>query len=120
MRTLSFALLLAGAFLVSGGAGAQTAPPSSGDAAHGKAVFLNDGCYECHGTIGQGARGPGPRLAPKPLPFDAFAHQVRQPVNVMPPYTTVVLSDKDLADIYAYLQTVPPPPALKDAAILNH
>ena len=102
-----------------GAAAAQTAAPS-GDAANGKKLYLADGCYQCHGTVGQGSRGTGPRLAPKPLPYDAFAKQVREPVNVMPPYTKIVLADKDLADMYAYLMTVPPPPDLKDAAILNH
>jgi hypothetical protein len=29
----------------------------------------------------------------------------------MPPYTTKVLSDTDLADIYAFLQSVPAAPA---------
>jgi ubiquinol-cytochrome c reductase cytochrome c subunit len=114
-------IVLAGcaAIVVAGTAMAQTAAPS-GDAANGKTLLLADGCYQCHGTVGQGSRGTGPRLAPKPLPFDAFAKQVREPVNTMPPYTKMVLSDQQLADIYAYLNTVPPPPDPKDAAILNH
>ena len=119
MRTMLFAPLAILLLAAAAPAAAQTAAPQ-GDAANGKKLFLADGCYQCHGTVGQGSRGTGPRLAPKPLPYDAFAKQVRDPVNVMPPYTKVVLADKDLADMYAYLQTVPPPPDLKDAAILNH
>jgi len=38
----------------------------------------------------------------------------------MPPYTTVVLSDQDLGDIYAYLLTIPPLVDSKAAAILDH
>jgi hypothetical protein len=61
-----------------------------------------------------------PHLAPNPLPYEAFAGQVRRPVNAMPPYTTVVLLDRELADIYAYLVTIPPLPDPKSAAILDH
>ena len=119
MRQLLLAGLGLSLVLWSGAAAAQAAG-AKGDAANGQKLFMADGCYQCHGTVGQGSRGTGPRLAPKPLPYDAFAKQVRDPVNVMPPYTTVVLADKDLGDIYAYLQTVPPPPDLKDVTILNH
>jgi len=38
----------------------------------------------------------------------------------MPPYTTVVLSDQDLGDIYAYLVAIPPLPDPKAAVILDH
>jgi hypothetical protein len=37
------------------------------------------------------------------MPFEAFADLLRRPRNIMPPYTTVVLSDQQLTDIYAYL-----------------
>jgi mono/diheme cytochrome c family protein len=36
----------------------------------------------------------------------------------MPPYTNQV-SDSDIADIRAYLATVPAPPAVKDIPLLN-
>jgi hypothetical protein len=36
----------------------------------------------------------------------------------MPPYTTKVLPDQDLADIYAFLLSVPPPPALDSIPLL--
>jgi cytochrome c len=98
---------------------AQDAGPR-GDAANGKRIYLADGCDLCHGTIGQGGRGTGPHLAPNPLPYEAFAGQVRRPANAMPPYTSVVLSDRDLGDIYAYLLTIPPLPDPKAAAILEH
>jgi len=97
----------------------QVAGPA-GDAVNGKRVYMAVGCYQCHGTVGQGSRPTGPHLAPNPLPYEAFAAVVRRPVNVMPPYTTVVLSDQDLGDIYAYLLTIPPLPDPKAAAILDH
>jgi len=107
--------------LLAGGALAQAqgAPPP-GDAANGKRVYMADGCYQCHGTVGQGSRPTGPHIAPNPLPYEAFAGQVRRPVNSMPPYTSVVLSDQDLADIYAYLVSIPPLPDPQAAAILDH
>jgi ubiquinol-cytochrome c reductase cytochrome c subunit len=97
----------------------QVAGPP-GDAVNGKRIYMAVGCYQCHGTVGQGSRPTGPHLAPNPLPYEAFAAVVRRPVNVMPPYTTVVLSDQDLGDIYAYLLTIPPLPDPKAAAILDH
>jgi hypothetical protein len=38
----------------------------------------------------------------------------------MPPYTAVVLTDVELADIYAYLLAIPPLPDPKAAAILDN
>jgi hypothetical protein len=38
----------------------------------------------------------------------------------MPPYTTKVVSDKDVADIYAFLQSVKQPPPVKDIQLLNN
>jgi len=43
------------------------------------------------------------------MPFEGFVEQNRNPSGVMPPYEAVVLSDRQLADIYAYLQTLPGP-----------
>ena len=54
------------------------------------------------------------------MPYEAFAGQVRHPANAMPPYTTIVLSDRDLADIFAYLLTIPPLVDPKSAAILDN
>jgi ubiquinol-cytochrome c reductase cytochrome c subunit len=111
--------MLATALLAAGApARAQGAPP--GDVANGKRAYMVDGCYQCHGTVGQGSRPTGPHLAPNPLPYEAFAAQVRHPVNAMPPYTTVVLSERDLVDIYAYLVSIPPLIDPKAAAILDH
>jgi hypothetical protein len=37
----------------------------------------------------------------------------------MPPYTLKVLSDAELADIYAFLRSIPPPRGEKDIPSLN-
>jgi mono/diheme cytochrome c family protein len=81
-------------------------PP--GDARHGYQLFLTVGCYQCHGTSGEGGGVFGPRLAPDPLPFIAVAHQLRSPAMRMPVYTAKVLTDQEVADIYAYLRSIPP------------
>jgi cytochrome c1 len=46
------------------------------------------------------------------------ARNATAPVVTMPPYTSKVVTDQELADIYAYLKTIQPPPALKDIPLL--
>jgi ubiquinol-cytochrome c reductase cytochrome c subunit len=84
-------------------------------AQNGKKLFDSYGCYQCHGHDGHG--GAGARLAPNPIPFTQFSKYVRQPTGEMPPYTTKVVSDKELKDIYDYLQSQPQPP--KTIPLLN-
>ena len=86
-----------------------------GDVAAGRQTYVAVGCFECHGRNGQGGGflGPTPTLSHTELPLDAFTVQLRQPANVMPAYSPKVLPEKDVADIYAYLQTVPGPRDIK-------
>jgi len=114
-RTLLSCLLLLGACAI---ASAQS-PAPAGDAANGHTLFMADGCYQCHGTVGQGSRSTGPRLAPNPIPYEGFAQQLRKPANIMPPYTALVLSDAQLADIYAYVSSLPGPAKAEDVKILH-
>jgi mono/diheme cytochrome c family protein len=95
---------------------AETPP---GNAENGKRIFNKNGCYQCHGREGQGSSMTGPRIAPDPVPFDVLARYVRKPLGEMPPYTAKVVSDQELADIYAFLQSRPHPPAAKDVQILK-
>jgi ubiquinol-cytochrome c reductase cytochrome c subunit len=111
-RLATFALAIAAAALFSvHGAFAQTAPaaapPPPGDAARGKADFLRYGCYECHGTVGQGNYGTGAKLAPHPIPWAAVNAYVRKPGGNMPSFSEKILPTSDLADIYAYLSSIP-------------
>ena len=115
MRVAFMALLA----LVPFAAAAQDKPPA-GDPAAGKQIFARDVCYSCHGYDGQGSRVTGPRLARTQLPYDAFTQQLREPSAEMPAYSAKVLPDKDVADIYAYLQSLPVPPEVKDIAILKN
>jgi mono/diheme cytochrome c family protein len=99
---------------------AQDAP--QGDAANGKRLFLADGCFTCHGRSGQGGayNGPAPILAKTALPFDGFRGQVRNPVNDMPAFSDALLSDKDIADIYTFVRSLPGPRSARDIPILNN
>jgi len=106
-------------------AGAQTTPaqPSptapSGNADEGKKLFVSYGCYQCHGREAQGSSATGPRLGPRPIAFSAFSRYVRRPTGQMPPYTSKVVSDADLANIYTYVQTRATPPAAQGIPLLR-
>ena len=90
-------------------------------AEHGKTVFIQKGCWQCHGTMGQGSimTSGGKRLAPSPLPWETFSSFVRSTNRAMPPFSEKILSDSDLADIYAYLQSIPKPPEPNSIPLLN-
>ena len=119
MKKLFARGLMAGILLALAGAlaHAQTTPSSSapaaapaGNVANGKKLYESVGCWQCHGYSGQGgATGAGPRIGPEPIALPAFIRYIRQPARSMPPYTAKVLKDSDLADIHAYLKTLPKP-----------
>ena len=78
-----------------------------GDVARGKASYMKNLCYTCHGTAGQGGdRGSGGRIAPNVFPWEGFVQQMRRPRDVMPRYTKEFVSDQDLADMHAYLSSM--------------
>jgi ubiquinol-cytochrome c reductase cytochrome c subunit len=105
------AALAAGFFLAQPAALAASAE-------NGKQAFMRAGCWQCHGTMGQGGVA-GPKLAPDPLPFEALASFVRTTNRDMPAYREEVLSNADLADLYAYLQSIPRGPDPKTIPLLN-
>ncbi len=98
---------------------AAVAAPVAQDAAHGQALYELYGCYQCHGYEGQGAAATGPRIAPNPIAFNRFEQQVYEPRDLMPRYPREYVSEQDLADIYAYLQSVPAPPDPAQIPLLN-
>ena len=98
---------------------AQTPAAPQGNADEGKKLFVSYGCYQCHGREAQGSNATGPRLGPRPIAFTAFTRYVRRPTGQMPPYTSKVVSDMDLANIYAFLQARPAPQAVQDIPILR-
>jgi mono/diheme cytochrome c family protein len=91
----------------------------TGNAANGRRVYLADGCFYCHGTTGAGGGIAGPRLAPNPLPLEGVKAKVRTASGRMPVYSPAVLKDAEIADIVAYLQSIPQGKAAKDIPALN-
>ena len=124
-RTSSRILSLVGAAALALGAlalpaRAQDAP--AGDAAKGKQVYLADGCYLCHGRSGQGGgyNTPTPVLAKTEMPFDGFKNQLRNPIDDMPAYSDAVMTDQQIADIYAFVRALPGRSNPKDFPLLNN
>jgi len=107
------------------GGPAQAAP--AGNAENGKKLYMSRACFHCHnteafgdgGTGGRGTDRRGPRLAPRPISYPLFMKLVRHPADQMPPYTEKVMTDQEIADIYAYLLTIPAPPPVSSIPILN-
>jgi ubiquinol-cytochrome c reductase cytochrome c subunit len=87
-------------------------------AENGKTAFIQHGCWQCHGFQGQGGIA-GPKLAPDPIAPEAFTAFVRGSNRLMPPYTEAILPNADLADIHAYLQSIPQPADYKGIPLLN-
>jgi cytochrome c553 len=117
-RLLLVAFVLAAAFASHAQAPARpaTAAPA-GNADEGKKLYASVGCYQCHGYEAQGSNATGPRLGPRPMAFAAFSRYVRQPSGQMPLYTAKVVSDSDLANIYAFVRSRPEP--AKDIRLLK-
>ena len=114
MKSTGFGLWALGFGLLATAVSAQspTTQPAApaGNAVEGKKLYDSYGCYQCHGREAQGSNATGPRLGPRPIAWSAFSRYVRQPTNQMPPYTTKVVSDADLANIYAFVAARPAPP----------
>ena len=112
--------LAASAFAVLAGFAASQ-PAAAASAEAGKTAFLKHGCWQCHDFNGQGsvATSNGRVIARTQLPLDAFKSFVRNTNGAMPPYRPAVLSDGELDDIYAYLQSLPAPKAVSDIPLLN-
>jgi mono/diheme cytochrome c family protein len=90
-------------------AGQQAAPqasssPAKGDATRGKALYDSTfNCYACHGFDGQSG---SPRLVPMQRSEAAFIAFLRKPPReAMPKFAEV--PERDLADVYAYIRSIP-------------
>jgi len=99
-----------------GAARAESAP--SGNTTNGAALYLKDGCWECHGY--SGANGSGAPLVLSGLNESGFVRYLRNPRTTgMPLYSTKVLSDAEAADLYAYIKTFKRPVDAKDIPLLQ-
>lgn len=89
-----------------------------GRADRGAELYERVGCYSCHSNQGQGIMH-GPRIGPDPIRWGRFVWYVRHPSGQMPPYSSVVLSDQDLADLHAFLASRPQPQPVEDIPLLS-
>jgi ubiquinol-cytochrome c reductase cytochrome c subunit len=51
----------------------------------------------------------GPRLGPHPISIAGMMKELRHP-NEMPPYSEKIVTDAEIADIHAFLASLPEPP----------
>ena len=88
----------------------RSQPPEEielGDADRGQQVFFQNGCNVCHGDTGEG--GIGPTLAQTGFSVEQVIDQYRKPRGTMPAFNADTVSDQQVADVHAWLQTLPLP-----------
>ena len=104
-------------------AGAQNQAPAAaaapaGNVQNGQKLFTTYYCYSCHGSDGQG--GAGARLmAPNTPNYARFRNVLRKGSGGMPPYRSSVVPDAEVADMFAYVKSIPPPKSARDIPMLN-
>ncbi len=79
----------------------------TGDAKKGETLWSQNNCKSCHGDKGEG-KYAGVRAGDGKAAAD-WIKQSRTPRANMPAYTAAQLSDADLTDMWAYMQTLPKP-----------
>jgi ubiquinol-cytochrome c reductase cytochrome c subunit len=114
VMSLRVAVIVAACALGSGVACAASAE-------NGRKAFVTNGCWQCHGFEGQGSAvtSNGKVVAHTELPYESFEAFVRGTNRAMPPYREEILSSADLADIYAFLQSVPQPKDVSSIPLLK-
>lgn len=112
------ALVLLAGLLDATGLAQNSLPALVGNAETGKRLYAKNTCFFCHGTAGQGGVD-GARLALVARNLQSFTRYVRQPTGRMPAFTDKILSDQELADIFAYLRSLPQAKAVKDIPLLD-
>lgn len=87
------------------------------NAQHGQELFNSLGCAACHGAQGEG--GIGPTIAGTELSLARIVRQYRAPYQSMPRFGPDQVSESDIADIYAFLQTLPTPETRVPSVLAN-
>ena len=90
------------------------------DAKRGQQLWMTYSCYACHGYSANGGNGPKLSQGGRFNNATALTTYVRNPTrpNIMPSYSGKVLSDVEIADIFAFLKSVPPSPSARDIPLL--
>jgi mono/diheme cytochrome c family protein len=70
----------------------------------GRAIFVRDNCYSCHGTFGGG--GDGPNLREDPPDQDDVEEAVLEGMPTGMPSFARLLDRNEVADLAAYIQTL--------------
>jgi mono/diheme cytochrome c family protein len=96
----------------------------AGDPQNGKKVFEKSGCFRCHGSAGEGMSQTGkdsgpPKITSTHLSLQDFVQFVRAPKGQMPPFGPKQVSDAELSDVYAFLQSVGSQPKVELPASAN-
>ena len=75
------------------------------------------------------SQAPAPRGNPEngkvlftnqnPITYARFVVYIRKPTGEMPPYTAKVVNDQQAADLFAFLQSLPKPPAVESVPLLK-
>jgi len=115
---MRIAMLLTAMLLAGTTVAQDKAPPGSVE--RGKKLFVDLACYSCHGTHAQGGgRGAEPPI-PLGYPWAGFLGTLRKPRQDMPAYEEKLVSNQDVADLYAYFTAIRPAPAAKDLPLLRN
>lgn len=121
-RIFAAAAILVGAagLRAQAAATAQPTKPTAASIDNGRRLYERYACFYCHGTTGAGsAPGIGPRIATVPQSLEGFRRYVRRPAGRMTGYSEKILSDTDLADIYAFLRSQPPARPVTEIPLLE-
>ncbi len=83
-----------------------------GNPVNGQNLFFSMGCNVCHGDRGEGLVGP--TIAMTVVPLDRVIEQYREPLEAMTAFPPDQIADEEIADVYAWLQTVERPPVAQE------
>jgi hypothetical protein len=83
----------------------------------GQVLFSSLGCAACHGPQGEG--GVGPTIAQTTLSLERVIRQYRAPYRNMPRFGPDQISEAEIADIYAFLHTLPTPQVQVPSVLAN-
>ncbi|MDK9709328.1 MAG: cytochrome c [Desulforhopalus sp.] len=75
-----------------------------GDPGNGQTWYKMNNCGACHGETGKGGRAPD--ITNLDMSFGSFVKKLRKKdAPIMPPFPESKISERDAADIYAYLKS---------------